>query len=667
LAACNGSGSDAEATATPAPTPSATPTTAVVSLGETYVDPPELTRDANGVYDLHLQPTEITIAGQRYCTRAYGTIPGGTIRVPDGENRRIRIDFHNDFTKSDFRQIASKEGFGSKGCFDMNVSNLHFHGGHVRPDYASADPDDVCTGTGCGPCACFNPTEMEPNTRYFADNVLHHVGPKEMIKVRWDIDEDGKHHPGFQWYHPHIHGSTSLQVIGGAAGALIIEGDIDRVAGIADARERIMVIQQIPFASEHTEALAEGEGCTEDTISVNNFLSVTEFNANLINGVLVPRLVAPPRQVERWRLVHAATPDEMGFTLRPGRDANCNDWDRTRAIPLTQIARDGMTLPRFYVSDTAWMSPGYRIDAMVQMPAEEQTLCLVSQRTRDTDGTLTAIVQVDARAGTPTEDSMPAEADIVAIARPTSWTGLVNDETREVSCARELPAQKVALLVSAEEEFPEDPTVGACTAEEAEETEHERGDDRCYCPGPNINCRRFDFRRARGYRSDRVATVGSSEKWQVSATDGHPFHIHINPFVVCPNGSNKEPNFPHWRDTIFAQADDRAPFDLLMRFDAFTGRFVLHCHKLNHEDEGMMELVEICAAGDEDCLCLGKDSSGRCISQAGCASDDVQCQWAARATEAFPAAPPFDPILCGTQMSSLGAGLTSPSATTGKP
>ena len=29
------------------------------------------------------------------------------------------------------------------------------------------------------------------------------------------------------------------------------------------------------------------------------------------------------------------------------------------------------------------------------------------------------------------------------------------------------------------------------------------------------------------------------------------------------------------------------------RFEDFTGLFVLHCHILNHEDIGMMQLVEV--------------------------------------------------------------------------
>ena len=73
----------------------------------------------------------------------------------------------------------------------------------------------------------------------------------------------------------------------------------------------------------------------------------------------------------------------------------------------------------------------------------------------------------------------------------------------------------------------------------------------------------------------------------------------------------------------------------------------MHCHKLNHEDEGMMELHEICLAGDEACRCQGKDMNGNCISQGDCKAEDKRCQYAKLATEAFPAPPKPNPQLCG--------------------
>jgi L-ascorbate oxidase len=302
------------------------------------------------------------------------------------------------------------------------------------------------------------------------------------------------------------------------------------------------------------------------------------------------------------------------------------------------------------VSDTVWVSPGYRADVMVKMPSEKQTLCLVGRRPNDLLGSVIAVIDVDESAGDPTEVNMPSEADVAAVAPPTTWTGMVDGQMTEVSCDTVTTIhQKVVLLVPTPGSMPPDLS-GDVTLMSCDPADHPHEIDPnapvCLCPDPNISCRRFDDRRLWGYRSDRIMTVGASERWEIRAFDGHPFHIHINPFLVCPNSSNKEPNFAHWRDTMWVQVEDGAR-DVIMNPRRFTGQFVLHCHKLNHEDEGMMELVEICDPADQECLCLGTDANGQCIPQGGCLVDDLQCQFAETATAAYPLPPAPNPDLCG--------------------
>jgi FtsP/CotA-like multicopper oxidase with cupredoxin domain len=603
-----------------------------------YEDPPELAPDGDGVRELHFGPSAVEIDGRRYCLRAYNGLPvGPTIRVPRGENRKVRVNLSNDFVHSDFREAQTLGGLGRKSCHDFNVTNLHGHGLHVQPNHATDDPADPCKGNGCA-----------PDQRYYGDHVLHQVPPGESAQYRWDLDEDGPHHEGTDWYHPHIHGSTAIQVMNGAAGALLIEGELDEVPGVALAKERVMVMTQVPIDYETTVPLKEGEACTESNLSVNDFQAVNVLRATLINGKRKPRIVTPPDQVERWRMVYAGSPDEVGMKLHVGKDELCSEFDKT-PIEMTQIARDGLTLPQFYESDTVWVSPGYRVDVMVKMPAKEQTLCLVGRRPNDLLGTVIAIIDVDESAGAPTETTMPEEADVAALAPPTTWTGLVDGQMTEVSCdSVETIHQKVVLFVPTPGLTPPDFGGGELSSCDPADHVHTIDPDApvCICPEPNISCRNFDDRRAWGYRSDRTLTVGASERWQIRAFDGHPFHIHINPFLVCPNSSNKEPNFAHWRDTMWVQFED-TPRDVLMRPRTFTGQFVLHCHKLNHEDEGMMELVEICDPDDQACHCMGTDTNGECISQAGCLPDDLACQYAKTATDAYPAPPPPNPALCG--------------------
>lgn len=603
-----------------------------------FENPPELAPNASGVYELNFGPSEVQFEGKRYCLRVYnGGLPGPTIRVPEGTDRKVHVDLHNQFMKSDFRLVGGAFNTSKLSCHDFNLTNLHAHGSHIQPNLASADPVDPCTGDGCA-----------PDSRYYADNVLHEVGVGESAKYRWDFDEDGPHHAGLNWYHPHTHGSTAIQVTNGAAGAIVIQGDIDKVPGIAKAKERIMLLSQVAFFSETTRPLADGESCNESTLSINDFgAAEEEAKPTLINGKLKPHVKTSPNQVERLRFVYAGTPDEIGMKLHVGKDANCNDFD-LKPIEITQIARDGVTLPQFYKSDTMWISPGYRIEAVVKMPAEKQTLCLVGRRVSEPLGSVFGIFDVDPANGEPTEVNMPEESALTAIAKPTTWMGMVDGQMQQVSCdSVKTVHQKTVLLVPTPGEEPMPGThesFGSCNPADYSHVPDPK-DPVCICPAPNISCRSFEDRRARNYRSDRVMEVGTTEKWEVRAFDGHPFHIHTNPFLVCPNNSNKEPNFAHWRDTYWTQIED-GPRELLTTYSKFTGKFVLHCHKLNHEDMGMMELIEICSAGDTACLCQGTDGQGNCISQAGCQADDLQCQFAKAATDAYPMPPLPPPAFC---------------------
>jgi len=93
---------------------------------------------------------------------------------------------------------------------DPNVSNIHTHGLHISGESPS---DDV--------------------TRFFE-------GQRGGDFV-WDIPAD--HMGGTYWYHAHHHGSTYLQVSGGAFGQMIIDDSNDGIpANVAAMTERQLVV-----------------------------------------------------------------------------------------------------------------------------------------------------------------------------------------------------------------------------------------------------------------------------------------------------------------------------------------------------------------------------------------------------------------------------------------
>jgi suppressor of ftsI len=91
---------------------------------------------------------------------------------------------------------------------------------------------------------------------------------------------------------------------------------------------------------------------------------------------------------------------------------------------------------------------------------------------------------------------------------------------------------------------------------------------------------------------NQYVRLGDLEEWTIINTskEQHPFHIHVNDFqVMSINGHRVRAPSP--QDTVPLPVHGRVVIRL--RFTDFTGRFVFHCHILNHEDGGMMQIVEV--------------------------------------------------------------------------
>jgi FtsP/CotA-like multicopper oxidase with cupredoxin domain len=101
------------------------------------------------------------------------------------------------------------------------------------------------------------------------------------------------HTSGTHWYHPHHHGSADVQITGGMAGALIVEGDFDEVPEIAGAVEHVLILNEVLFDYRGTIEVYN----TVWPEAVPRFLSV--------NGQREPVIRMRPGEVQRWRIVHA--------------------------------------------------------------------------------------------------------------------------------------------------------------------------------------------------------------------------------------------------------------------------------------------------------------------------------------------------------------------------
>jgi FtsP/CotA-like multicopper oxidase with cupredoxin domain len=97
-------------------------------------------------------------------------------------------------------------------------------------------------------------------------------------------------------------------------------------------------------------------------------------------------------------------------------------------------------------------------------------------------------------------------------------------------------------------------------------------------------------------RVDTVVPLGSIEEWTIKneTDEQHPFHIHVDDFqVMSVNGDANDA--VGWQDTVILPI--RGEVVVRIHFRDFVGRFVYHCHILNHEDNGMMAVVEVAPSG----------------------------------------------------------------------
>jgi spore coat protein A len=87
--------------------------------------------------------------------------------------------------------------------------------------------------------------------------------------------------------------------------------------------------------------------------------------------------------------------------------------------------------------------------------------------------------------------------------------------------------------------------------------------------------------------------LGSTEVWHLKgAPASHPIHLHLVHFkVLTRNGGRPGPYDAGWKDTVDLTSGEEAR--VLVRFDGYRGRYVFHCHNLEHEDMMMMANFEV--------------------------------------------------------------------------
>jgi FtsP/CotA-like multicopper oxidase with cupredoxin domain len=525
-------------------------------------EPPDL-RSHDGVLqvDLAVHNYKEKDGSTRYCYLLPDGSQSPTLRLKPGDLLILKLK--NDLTAFDSSSSATNRHHNhnaaknsdpcESGFMSPTSTNLHFHGLTVP---AVCHQDEVLK------------TSIQPDDAPF--------------EYRFHIPENEP--PGLYWYHPHIHGFSTPQVLGGASGALIVEGVERANPKLAGLPERVFVIRDQdllnPTASpSKSEPVVPKMLIDRDGDSANNGTGFGKPAKDLsINFVPVPypdyrpaTIRVKPGERQLWRVLNASAITYLNLAVLFGRAAQ----------QLGIVALDGVPInvnPNAENSiewhDHIGLPPGARVEFIVNGPPAGVPALFVT-RTVDTgqggendpNRALASIIAVpDAPEPRSTLSSSPGP--LPPATEP--WLATVTPaRVRKLYFSEELQdpnnpnsATAFYITVDGQSPIPFDPSSGV----------------------PNI-----------------VVKQGDVEDWIIEnrTTELHAFHIHQIHFELL-DWSGIPVNEPFLRDTVNVpyyngRALQYPSVRLRMDFrDPNTvGTFVYHCHLLEHEDGGMMGTVRV--------------------------------------------------------------------------
>jgi len=420
------------------------------------------------------------------------------------------------------------------------------------------------------------------------------------------------------WYHDHAMGVTRFNVYAGLAGLWIVRDDHERDLGLPQGApfEIPLLLQDRNFDLDAAGQLTGQLLHKTDTGTMECFGPYTT-----VNGKIWPHYEVTPRTY-RLRLLNGSNARTFRLLLV---DAQGEDiWDRVR-----QIGSDGGLLLDAVPVPSAGLvlASGERADLLVDFSdlAPGTRLRLLNTATAPFAG-----ASPDPHVGPGTPDFaglLPfpevmefrvdeGERSTLIVPSPLS-----SDFVRLTWAALQDPVHRAIAMV--EQEMDGQPNM--LTMRELARVEEPRPGEPLITitQGPA----RTSWRTVACHFEDRVTVfpaIGRDEVWRIINLTGdtHPFHVHLVQFqalarfgVTCDIpaggitdsdttadvrfGATADDSLPHQleanelglKDTI--RINPNEVLDIALRFGPYAGRFMYHCHILEHEDRDMMRPIVV--------------------------------------------------------------------------
>jgi L-ascorbate oxidase len=348
----------------------------------------------------------------------------------------------------------------------------------------------------------------------------------------------------------------------------------------------------------------------------------------MINGRVQPTFEAEAGKIERWRLIHGGVRDTIKFmvtrsTLNPTDTASLLSLtvepmtieaqktmiEKTclldQRVPQWEFAVDGLTRKQIVRKNVNVFQPGYRSDILLFFD-RPGVYCVIDDQAPPAE-------KINA------EDNVTKERKLLArvIVREG---GAVTLEPAEY-LSQQLTRANSDLPTGAKGEVRQLRLTDFSPHKDISEPQVTGRQALAFNLDLSSAAPRFgiDNQAYSPTRIDRTLKLNGVDEWALTSTFvNHPFHIHVNPFQIidilklgpdqklfsifkdkdydkCLKLENGDPQYCDqqsvFRDTILVKQG----YKILIRSrnERYIGDFVLHCHILDHEDQGMMQNVRI--------------------------------------------------------------------------
>lgn len=381
------------------------------------------------------------------------------------------------------------------------------------------------------------------------DNVFVMVNPGAVHEYEYRLPAD--HPPGVYWYHPHHHGTVADQIFAGLFGAIIVEDP----EPIAVSAERVLVV---------SDTTLDGAGNVARVSQMERMLG-REGEIVLVNGQSNPGFTAVPGTRERWRIINACVARYLSLRL-DGQQLQLLGMDSGRYRTPSDV-------------EELFLAPGNRADLLVTTAAGNAVL-----RAAYYDrGTMAGMM---GQGPGPRQTSRPGAA-AAALATLRVAGSAAPSTASPPSPLVPSPSPQTPLPAVRE---PDDLRTAAVAAHRQLTLSSGAGMGMGMGGGMmgfTINGREFS-----PARTDTTVAAGSVEEWTLTNPSpmDHPFHLHVWRMQVVEEGGRPLEQ-PEWRDVVNVPAQGRVK--VRVAFNDFAGRSVYHCHILDHEDLGMMGVIEV--------------------------------------------------------------------------